>query len=462
MSSISRRFLFAIGLASVSITLLTAVAVMLVSQGDLARRQQRQLGEYTAERTANLSRRFSALAAVHKDAVDALKLRLAKASPAELDRLFEARFPAQADGTRRSRAEDFDGRFEAGGQYVHGMGAFLAPPQPTPGERSLMAAAYDVVLHFGEGVHSSYDNFYFATPDNRLVMFGPDRPDHLSYYRKDAPASLDFRKEEMMTIVSPEADPIARTRCTSLQRYLQDSDQSQRMATGCLTPVYLQGRYVGAFGSSLELADFLTTAVRQGSEGTTSLLVRSEGDLLAYPGLRRGHAPSATTVAGFEKDFALKDLMRAVKATGRAQGVVKSPDGRRLVAFGRMDGPDWYLLVTYPQAALQAAALREALWILAFGLAASAAQAGLILWLARRYIVSPIRTLAASCLPEAPDDPSPRRWRTAPTRSAFWPARSAPNAGPRSWCRPRWRSGSASARRSWSAPTRRSLASWPT
>ncbi len=408
MSSISRRFLIAIGVASVSITLVTAVAAMAVAQGDLARRQQQRMVEYTAERAVNLSRRFSALAGLHRDAAEALRTRMAATPAAEIDRLYARRFLPAPDGTRRSAPGDFDGRMDGEGGYVRGLGAFLSPRPSDPVEKAAITSAYDVVARFGEGMHAGYDNFYFATPTNKLVIFGPDRPDRLAYYRKDAPATLDFSREEMMTIVSPKSDPAGLTRCTSLQRYLQDSDQSQRMATACLTPVYAQGRYLGAFGSSLELADFLTSAVRLGSKGSTSLLLRAEGDLLAYPGLARGHAPAAATVAAFEKDYALSPLMRKVKATGLRNGFLTSPDGRHLVAFGRIDGPDWYLLVTYPVAALQAAALREAMWILAFGLAAALVQAALILWLARRYIVGPLRVLAAGCLPEAPADPQSR------------------------------------------------------
>ena len=408
MSSISRRFLIAIGVASVCITLAAALTVMAVAQSDIGRRQQQRMAEYTAERAANLSRRFSAISGLHRDAAEALRLRLSRTSPADLERLYEARFRPAGDGTRRSAPEDFDGRLGPDGGYVRGMGAFISPRPSDALERGALASAYDVVARFGEGVHSGYDNFYFATPTDKLVIFGPDRPDRLMYYRKTAPADLDFSHEEMMTIISPAADPTGRTRCTSLQRYLQDSDQSQRMATACLTPVYLQGRYLGAFGSSLELADFLTTAVQQGSKGSTSLLVRREGDLLAFPGLARGHRPTADAVAGFEKDYALSALMAKVKATGRATGFLTSPDGRHLVAFGRIDGPDWYLLVAYPVAALRAAALREAMWILAFGLAAAAVQAALILWLARRYIVTPLRVLAAGCLPEAPADGASR------------------------------------------------------
>ena len=408
MSSISRRFLVAIGVASVSITLATAVATLAVAQADLARRQKERMAEYVSERVGNLSRRFSALSSVHRGAVDALRLRIAKTPAADLDRLYDAHFRPAGDGSRRSAPEDFDGRLGADGDYVHGMGAFISPRPSDALERAALASAFDIVARFGEGVHSGYDNFYFATPTNKLVMFGPDRPDRLMYYRKTAPPDLDFSREEMMTIVSPSADPAGRTRCTSLQRFLQDSDKSQRMATACLTPVYLQGRYVGVFGSSLELADFLTSAVRQGSAGSTSLLVRREGDLLAYPGLARGHTPTADAVAGFEKDYALKALMRKVEATGKPTGLLTSPDGRHLIAFGRIDGPDWYILVAYPVAALQAAALGQAGLILVIGLAAAAVQAALILWLARRYIVTPLRVLAASCLPEAPVGPQSR------------------------------------------------------
>ena len=43
----------------------------------------------------------------------------------------------------------------------------------------------------------------------------------------------------------------------------------------------------------------------------------------------------------------------------RDHGVITSPDGRQIVAFGRLNGPNWYLLLTYPKALMFASAARS-------------------------------------------------------------------------------------------------------
>ncbi len=90
-----------------------------------------------------------------------------------------------------------------------------------------------------------------------------------------------------------------------------------------------------------------------------------------------------------------------VAADGREHGVITSPDGKQIVAFGRLNGPDWYLLLTYPKAQVAASAARSASWVLVIGGVASAIQALLVVMMARRSIVRPVERLAASCEPSA-------------------------------------------------------------
>ena len=71
------------------------------------------------------------------------------------------------------------------------------------------------------------------------------------------------------------------------------------------------------------------------------------------------------------------------------------------MAFGRLSGPNWYLLLTYPKADMMASALRSASWVLLIGGIASAIQALAVVLLARRTIVRPVERLAASCEPGA-------------------------------------------------------------
>ena len=153
-----------------------------------------------------------------------------------------------------------------------------------------------LVADLGQAARRDYDNLYFFTPATRLVMYGPDRPDHLMFYRRDAPADLSIAQEEMAKVTLPAADPERATRCTNLQRLIQDK-VGKRLATACLTPAYVDGRYVGSFGSSMELTGFFLNAVKNTPSGASPLIVTSKGELIAYPGFTNQGAPEKTLAA---------------------------------------------------------------------------------------------------------------------------------------------------------------------
>jgi signal transduction histidine kinase/ActR/RegA family two-component response regulator len=401
MQSLSRRFQISLGVMSTFVTLLAAIGAFMVFQRELFNRQIAFLGDYVAERSTNVDKRFSNLENLHKSAAVELERRLHHLSPQDVDRLTDRYYPLRADGTRRSRPEDFDGRLTATGEYTYGMGAFISRAAATPpAEKAVMAAAFEIVSDFGQAAHGEYDNFYFFTPATRLVMFGPDRPDRLMFYRHNAPADLDFSKEEMASLTTPQNDPQRATRCTNLQRLIQDT-KGERLATACLTPAYVNGRYVGAFGSSIELTGFFLDAIRNTLPGASNLVVTGKGELIAFPGFETPGRASEKTVASYEGRLGLKALIKAIQADGRPHGVIENPARNEIVAYGRLAGPDWYLLLTYPKAAVTMSAMRSASWVLALGLLASTAQLLLVVSLARRTIVQPLRQLAASCEPDA-------------------------------------------------------------
>jgi signal transduction histidine kinase/CheY-like chemotaxis protein len=397
MKSLSRRFLVSVGVMSLIVTVLGTLGAFVMFQRELSNRQIAFLEDYVQERSSNVERRFSNLTALHKAAGEELGRRMSRLSDAQVDRLAESYFPRRADGTRRSRDDWFDGRLQ-NGQYIYGMGALIAQPdRMTPAEKRALVAAFELVAVFGQAAHKDYDNFYFFTPPHtRLVMFGPDRPDRLMFYRHQAPADLDLSQEEMSSLTSPEKDPQRLTRCTNLQRLVQDNE-GERLATACLTPAYVDGRYVGAFGSSIELSGFMANAIKTSLPGATSLLVTSKGELIAYPGFTAPGRAAETAVKQYERRLRLKALVRAIHDTGQASGVVDSPDGQQIVAFGRLSGPDWYLMLTYPKAAVATSAARSAAWLLLVGGIATALQTLLVVYLARRTIVEPLQRLASSC-----------------------------------------------------------------
>ena len=401
MNSLSRRFLISVGLMSLVVTILGSIGAFVVFQQELSNRQISYLSDYVRERSSNIDKRFTNLTNLHKAAGVELERRMNHLSDADVNRLTEDYFPAKGDGTRRSRDALFDGHLTASGRWIYGMGAFISDAdQASMAERRALTAAFSVVSDFGQAARSEYDNFYFFTPaDARLVMFGPDRPDRLMFYRHDAPASLDVSKEEMAQITLPKNDPAKVTRCTNLQRLIQDK-KGERLATGCLTPAYVNGRYVGAFGSSIELTGFFLNAIRNTLPGASNLVVTGKGELIAYPGFATPGRASEDTVADYERKLSLKTLVKAIRQDGQMHGVINSPDGRQVVAYGRLNGPDWYLLLTYPKSAIALSAAKSASWVLALGAIASLIQTLLVVALARRTIVWPLRQLAGTCEPE--------------------------------------------------------------
>lgn len=401
MKSLSRRFLLSVGVMSLIVTLCSTLGAFVVFQHDLSNRQIAYLADYVRERSSNVERRFSNLIGVHQAAGEELQRRMDRLKPAEVDRLADVYFPRRADGTRRSPDRYFDGAMQ-NGQYIYGMGAFIGQPDGmSRQEKTALVASFELVANFGQAARKEYDNFYFLSPpETRLVMFGPDRPDRLMFYRHEAPADLDISKEEMASLTDPRNDPGRRTRCTNLQRLIQDN-VGERLATACLTPVYVDDQYVGAFGSTIELGGFLAKAVASSLPGATTLLVTDKGELIAYPGFKTPGRAAEKAVADYEHQLGLKGLVAAIGATGKSTGAITSPDGRQIVAFGRLTGPDWYLIQTYPRAAVAASAARSASWVLGLGALATALQTMAVVYLARRTITWPLQRLAASFDPAA-------------------------------------------------------------
>ncbi len=404
--SVSQRFLLGLGLTSLAFTALTSLAAFGVFQRELEQRQIHFLSQYVQERTDNVDRRFSNLVTLQKSAIQALTSRMATLKPTQVDQLFDRQTVLLPDGTRRSHPEAFDGYTDADGARVYGMGAFVGDVKHlSPVDKAALAAAFPIVARFGQAQHGDYDNLYFFEPHTRLVMFGPDRPDHLMFYRHDAPASLDLSDQEMSRLVTPKLDPSGESRCTSLQHLVQDTKGAQRVGTACITPVYFNRQYIGAFGSSIKLDNFLNTVVGGGLAGADTLIVRADGELIAAP-----HAQVATrsevAVAAYEKRLGLKSLIQRLSGENHPYGVTRSADGKDIVAYGRLKGPGWYLLVSYPAATVAWSAAQSASWVLWLGLLGAGLQTLILLGLARSTIVRPLEALARSCTSRDQDDSS--------------------------------------------------------
>jgi hypothetical protein len=390
-SPLARRLLAIVAILSIAVTGVATAVTFVFVQRAAADAQIRHLAEYAAERVKTEDRLFSDLVKVHEAASDSLARRLATIDPATVDGEFDALFPKFGDGTRRTPDALYDGGMVAG-DYTYGIGGYLRDADKmTRQEKALFVAAVQAVSHTGEAELNRYDNFYFFTPDTRLVMFGPRRADRLTYYRQKAPPTFDTSGEEMNLLTLPRQNPQRVMKCTKLRKVLSDPS-GRGLNSACMTPFDYHGRQMGAWGTSLSLDSYLLRAVEDSLPGGRNMIVSSDGELIAAPGLAKNGVVDAQALVRAQADEQVADVVRQIRALGADTGALRHGD--RVIAYGRLKEPDWYFLMSFPSGELVWSAVKTASWVLLFGVLGVIIQVALLYRVMRLTVERPLRVLA--------------------------------------------------------------------
>ncbi|MFZ0267076.1 ATP-binding protein [Caulobacter sp.] len=403
-SPLARRLLAIVAILSIAVTGLATVVTFVFVQQAAIDAQVRHLAEYAAERVKTEDRLFSDLVKVHEAASDSLARRLAVIDPATVDREFDAQFPKLGDGTRRTSDLLYDGGMVAG-DYTYGVGGYLRDADKlTQRQKALFLAAVQVVSHTGEAELNRYDNFYFFTPDTRLVMFAPRRPDRLTYYRHRAPPTFDVSGEEMTLLTQAQQNPKRVMKCTKLRKLLSDPS-GRGLNSACMTPFDYGGEQLGAWGTSLSLDSYLLRAVEDALPGGRNMIVSSDGELIAAPGLAKNGVVDAQTLVRVQTQEGVADVVRKIRTGGGDVGALRHGD--QVIAYGRLKEPDWYFLMSFPLDNLVWSAVKTASWVLLFGVLGVIVQGALLYRVMRHTVERPLRVLAEAHRTGAVDQAEP-------------------------------------------------------
>jgi signal transduction histidine kinase/CheY-like chemotaxis protein len=392
-SPLARRLLAIVAVLSIAVTgVATAVAFVFV-QKSAADTQMRHLAEYVGERVKTEDRLFSDLVKVHDAASQALTMRLESRDAADAQSEFNRLYLDHGDGTRRTAPALFDGARE-GPHFVYGIGGYLPKAETlSRSEKALFVSAMEVVANTGETEIQHYDNFYFFTPKTRLVMFGPKRKDKLLYYRRDAPPTLDIAKEEMVQISVPESNPSRVMRCTKLRRLISDPS-GRGLNAACVTPYYLNGQFMGIWGTSLSLNSYLERAVAEALPGGSNLILADDGELIAAQGLARNGVVDVGRLRDAERQSHAREVIQQIKAAGNDVGAIRDKRNDRIIAYGRLKEPNWWFLMTFPSDDLVLSSLKTASWVLLFGVLGVLLQLVLLYRVISREVAWPLGVLA--------------------------------------------------------------------
>ena len=394
LRSISTKLLAGLILSMTALLLIDSVATYAAYRHEVETHRVAGLALYVQERTRTEQDLFDTLRGNQLAATEALERRL-KLMPSglQLDRQFDRWFPVKGDGTRRSSDALYDGERSAEGDAIYGVGAFIGHGGAvTEPDKRVLTAATLVVSRVGEADLAKFENFWFLTPHDRLIVFAPHRDEHLIYFRKTAPGTSDFDHTDQGRYPLPSNDPARQMRCTPLSPLMQDKSR-QTLITGCVSPVYVDGRYVGAWGTTVMAGSYFTHILRNTPEGATSLIASDTGELVAFPGFTRPQALNPNAVKALEKDYGLRPLVARINAQHKSSGVVESPDGKMLVAYGHLQGPSWLLLVAFPKAKVFSDAWPDILSNMGGKCLIVAIGAAILFWMVRRLLVAPLQAL---------------------------------------------------------------------
>lgn len=339
-----------------------------------------------------LESRFNELALAQQRVRDRVEVFMRQGQPPLPG--FDRYFPPKGDGTRRSADSLWDGTQTELGP-VSDFGAFIGPGDLTPQRRQAISAAFAAMIGLVEGLPTNVNNLYFFTPDNDLLMHAPGRSDRLEFYRRTAPATLDFQAEEFSRIVALQSNPDGSMRCTSLQPVLYDRSRST-WTTGCMTPVRANGRQIGAFGSSIPLDEIFSGDAMTAAPGITRVIVTADGKLVRHPDFTIQNSTRTGRFLDLTQTGkpALKELWAALRQADRGRFNGYLPVSDIYVNAERLHRPDWYVMSKVSGDVVRERAFAAARPVLLTGLLATAAFGLFLVIFIRRQLITPITQLA--------------------------------------------------------------------
>ncbi|MBO6729412.1 MAG: response regulator [Maricaulis sp.] len=402
--SLTLRIVTAILLSTLALSVVATILVANSFWRDIERQQTQSLDMYIAERAHRANDMFQEIRQAHLTAQTALDRRLVALSDARVEAEFDRLFPVNDDGTRRSIDALFDGYTDEHGNFHHGVGAFMGSLQPLDINRKrLLLAAYNVVDQGGGMLEGRVQNLYLFTPYNELVISAASREDQLMFYRREAPPDFDLTQSSFTQLVTPESNPDGAFLCDELSQiaFIQNREA---LTTGCFTPVRRNGEHLGAFGTTVPLQVHFREAMTDTLPDGQNLFINGAGDLIAHRDLLDGEI-TQDVVDALADQLGVDMIHQAILGSGETEGALVSPDGRWLVGFSRMIGPDWFYVTLLDREALRADAIRETGKILAVAIIGVALQALFLLWYFRRHIVSPLGALTRHFSPDVEKRP---------------------------------------------------------
>lgn len=274
-------------------------------------------------------------------------------------------FPVAEDGTRRSMDALYDGTFIDEIGPVRGIGAFISPQHEMTDERArALIAAFRTLGVLAPQAGINLESLWFTSEYDDVIIFAPDRPDDLIFYRKSAPVDFTLVGAPFAETSSFAANPVGETRCTPLTRlmYVQDG---KALTTGCQTPMRISETQLGVWGTTLPMEAAFHRALKDlPSQDSEVYFISTSGEIIAHSELLHSGWVTRDRVEVIEDKVHTRELARRLNALRERhpeEAVFASANLLQNVDIAyHLSVPDWYLILQIPHKSFVTTALSNA------------------------------------------------------------------------------------------------------
>lgn len=287
---------------------------------------------------------------------------------AEVQQRFAELFERSADGVWRLRPSRIDTE-HAPTFYLQGG------PQLDPQVRRRAVLSYELLREQGPALVPPFFSAYTDFVEKGLMVYSRG----IDWGKGATPATDNFSYPTMVG-----ADPRRNPRREVFWTPVYFDGEAKAWMVSVIKPLDWRGRWVGTVGHDITIDTLLQQIGEADAElGALSMILSRDGQLIAHPELRERIAKAEGQLAVESLGDPLLSAVHAlVSKGGAASQAARTPDGRHLVAWSRIAGPDWWAVRVVPQSRIDGLLHRGVFWMLAVG----ALMLLVTLWMLQRVI----------------------------------------------------------------------------
>lgn len=386
--SLTRNTLLNMAVRVAAVVALSAGVSYLHIVHNLELQTQEQLRQYITERGQKESNLFLLAEANHASFKEDFLSRLAAMGDRDPTDRFNELIQDNNDGTQRLRRTFYEGDPASGSLMGKNMTGYLGQDVDinAPSIHRRVVTTYDMLSAYGPAWNNRFFNLYASTPQEDLVLvYSTGTP-----WGLEAPADLDMTGEEWYYVADEAHNPNRETVWTGIT-YDQVLDE---FLVTCSTPIYTNNQHVLSVGNDISIQELTDRTLKERLPGTYNLVFRADGQLVAHPKLTEQIKKKLGQYSILESgNEPLKQIFKLVTNADLKRSVLDNRQAKEYLAVTKIDGPDWYFVTVYPKSLLSGQALDAAKFILISGLLALLVEIGLLFFVLRQKVASPLRKL---------------------------------------------------------------------